>query len=90
MYSRKLVFSQLMDSMHMQQFPRCVDRYKGNHHVKAFSCLDQFPCMAFAQLSYRESLRDIESCLTLQRKLNYTSQSLFTVGKVGPINSLLP
>ena len=53
MYSGKLVFSQLMDFMPMHQFRRCVDRYKGNHHVKAFSCLDQFPCMAFAQLSYR-------------------------------------
>jgi len=63
MYSGKLVFSQLMDFMPIHQFRRCVDRYKGNHHVKAFSCLDQFLCMAFAQLSYRESLRDIESCL---------------------------
>jgi len=87
MYSGKLVFSQLMDFMPMHQFHRCVDSYKGNHHVKAFSCLDQFPCMAFAQLSYRESLRDIESCLTLQRKLSYTSQYLGTVGKVGPMIS---
>jgi hypothetical protein len=70
MYSGKLVFSQVMDFMPMHQFRRCVDRYKGNYHVKAFSCLDQFLCMAFAQLSYRESLRDIESCLrAMQNKL---------------------
>jgi hypothetical protein len=54
----------------MHQFRRCVDRYKGNYHVKGFTCLDQFLCMAFAQLSYRESLRDIESCLrAMQNKL---------------------
>ena len=70
MYSGKLVFSQVMDFMPLHQFHRCVDRYKGNYHVKGFSCLDQFLCMAFAQLSYRESLRDIESCLrAMQNKL---------------------
>jgi hypothetical protein len=59
-----------MDFMPMHQFRRCVDRYKGNYHVKGFTCLDQFLCMAFAQLSYRESLRDIESCLrAMQNKL---------------------
>jgi hypothetical protein len=63
MYSGQLVFSQLMDFVPMHQFRRCVDRYHGNYHMKQFSCLDQFLCMAFAQLSYRESLRDIESCL---------------------------
>ena len=63
MYSGQLVFSQLMDFLPMHQFRRCVDRYNGNYHMKQFSCLDQFLCMAFAQLSYRESLRDIESCL---------------------------
>jgi transposase len=70
MYSGRLVFSQLMDFMPMHQFRHCVDRYKGNNHAKGFSCLDQFLCMAFAQLSYRESLRDIESCLrAMQNKL---------------------
>jgi transposase len=62
MYSGKLVFFQLMDFLPMYQFRRCVKRYDGNRYMKSFSCLDQFFCMAFAQLSYRESLRDIESC----------------------------
>jgi hypothetical protein len=62
MYSGKLVFSQLMDFLPMHQFRRCVKRYDGNRYMKSFSCLEQFFCMAFAQLSYRESLRDIESC----------------------------
>ena len=54
----------------MHHFRSCVNRYQGNYHMKSFSCLDQFLCMAFAQLSYRESLRDIESCLrAMQNKL---------------------
>jgi len=70
MYSGRLVFSQLMDFLPMHQFRQCIKRYNGNHHVKSFTCLDQFLCMAFAQLSYRESLRDIESCMrAMQRKL---------------------
>jgi len=70
MYSGRLVFSQLMDFLPMHRFRQCVERYNGNHHVKSFTCLDQFLCMAFAQLSYRESLRDIESCMrAMQRKL---------------------
>jgi len=70
MYSGRLVFSQLMDFLPMRQFRQCVNRYNGNYHMKYFSCLDQFLCMAFAQLSYRESLRDIESCLrAMQNKL---------------------
>jgi len=63
MYSGRIVFSQLMDFLPMHHFRKCVKRYRGDHYVKTFSCLDQFFCMAFAQLSYRESLRDIESCL---------------------------
>jgi hypothetical protein len=70
MYTGKHVFSQLMDFLPMRQFRRCVNRYNGNHYTKSFSCLDQFLCMSFAQLSYRESLRDIESCLrAMQNKL---------------------
>ena len=70
MYSGRLVFSQLMDFLPMQHFRRCVNRYRGNHSMKSFSCFDQFLCMSFAQLSYRESLRDIESCLrAMQNKL---------------------
>ena len=70
MYSGRLVFSQLMDFLPMHQFRRCVNRYHGNYHMKTLSCFDQFLSMAFAQLSYRESLRDIESCLrAMQHKL---------------------
>ena len=54
----------------MEKFRQCVDRYKGNYKVKKFSCWDQFLCMSFAQLTYRESLRDIETCLrAMQPKL---------------------
>ena len=63
MYTGRLIFSQLMDFLPMHQFRRCVDKYHGNYRMRSFSCLDHFLCMAFAQLSYRESLRDIESCL---------------------------
>jgi len=64
------VFAQLMDFVPMHEFRRCVRRYRGNYKVSTFSCWDQFLCMAFAQLTYRESLRDIETCLrAMQRKL---------------------
>jgi len=63
MNSGKIVFSQLMDFLPSYEFRRCVDRYEGNYKVKSFSCWDQFLCLAFAQLTYRESLRDIETCL---------------------------
>ncbi|TLD40386.1 MAG: ISPg4, transposase [Candidatus Jettenia ecosi] len=52
-------------------FRKCVQRYEGNHKVKSFSCFDQFLCMAFAQLTYRESLRDIEACLRSMREKLY-------------------
>lgn len=57
------IFSQLMDWMQKRKFDACVHRYGGNHSVKRFSCWEQFLTMAFAQLTYRESLRDIETCL---------------------------
>lgn len=63
MNSGKTVFSQLMDFLPSYEFRLCVDRYHGNYKVKSFSCWDQFLSMAFAQLTYRESLRDIETCL---------------------------
>jgi hypothetical protein len=63
MNSGKTVFSQLMDFLPSYQFRLCVNRYHGNYKVKRFSCWDQFLSMAFAQLTYRESLRDIETCL---------------------------
>jgi hypothetical protein len=66
----RTVFAQVMDVMPRRAFERCVRRYDGNHRVRAFSCYDQFLCLAFAQLTYRESLRDIETCLrALQPKL---------------------
>ena len=62
----KLVFAQVMEHLPLTTFRRCVARYQGERKVKTFSCLDQFLCMAFAQLTYRESLRDIEACLRAQ------------------------
>jgi hypothetical protein len=62
----KLVFAQVMEHLPRTTFGRCVARYGGEHKVKTFSCLDQYLCMAFAQLTYRESLRDIEACLRAQ------------------------
>ena len=59
----KTVFSQLMSNLPIKSFNRCVNKYRGHYKVKSFSCLDQFYSMAFAQLTYRESLRDIEACL---------------------------
>jgi hypothetical protein len=59
----RTVFSQLMDFVPKHEFRAAVKRYKGEHRVRRFSCWDQFLCMAFAQLTYRESLRDIETCL---------------------------
>ncbi len=59
----RTVFAQLMDFVSAYEFRQCVERYHGNYKIKSFSCWDQFLCMAFAQLTYRESLRDIEACL---------------------------
>jgi len=64
------VFSQVMSFLPLHQFRRCVARYDGNRKVQSFTCMDQFLCMAFAQLTYRESLRDIVTCLrVMQPKL---------------------
>ena len=71
MYKGKTVFSQLMDFMPMYEFRKCVDRYSGNYHTSSFSCMDQYLCMAFAQLTYRESLRDIEACLRSRKEKLY-------------------
>lgn len=71
MHIGKIVFSQVIEHLPMQTFRRCVQRYDGNRKIKSFSCLDQFLCMAFAQLTYRESLRDIEACLRAQREKLY-------------------
>ena len=63
MNTGRTVFAQVLDFLPKHQFQRCVNRYQGNYRVKSFSCFDQFLSMAFAQLTYRESLRDIETCL---------------------------
>ena len=63
MNAGKLIFSQLTDWIHPEQFRRCVNRYAGNYKVYNFPCWDQFLAMAFAQITYRESLADIEVCL---------------------------
>ena len=71
MYSGKLVFAQVMDHLPLHTLHRCVERYGGNRHVRSFSCLDQFLCMAFAQLTGRRSLRDLVICLRAQRSKLY-------------------
>jgi hypothetical protein len=63
MESGKLVFAQLMDFVPRHDFDTCVRRYGGDHRPRGFSCRDQFLCLAFAQLTFRESLRDLETCL---------------------------
>jgi hypothetical protein len=70
MNSGRIIFSQLMSFLPEREFSKCVHRYRGEYHIRTFSCFDQFLCMAFAQLTYRESLRDIEICLrAMQPKL---------------------
>ncbi len=71
MYAGKIVFAQLIDHLPLHTFRRCVERYRGHYKVQSFSCLDQHLCMAFAQLTYRESLRDIEVCLRAQHSKLY-------------------
>ena len=71
MNTGRMIFSQVMDFLPLPQFRTCVARYDGNRKVQSFSCLDQLLCMAFAQLSYRESLRDIEVCLRAMRPKLY-------------------
>ena len=80
MYAGPLIFSQVMDFLPPRIFQHCVDRYQGNFRVKRFSCLDQFRTMAFAQLTYRESLRDIEACLRAQ------SNKLYHMGIRGKVS----
>jgi hypothetical protein len=66
MHTGKFVFAQLMEFFPWKRFQRAVVKYNGNHYVKRFSCSNQFLCMAFAQLTYRESLRDLEACFRAQ------------------------
>lgn len=76
----RTVFSQIIDFIPKHKFRQCVARYNGNYRVRFFTCHDQFLCMAFAQLTYRESLRDIECCL---RAL---SEKLYHIGIRGKIS----
>ena len=71
MYHGKLLFAQVMEHLPHPTLRRCIQRYQGNHHVKRFRCQDQYRGMAFAQLTYRERLRDIEACLRAQRNKLY-------------------
>src|SRR6266576_4499108 len=88
----RTVFSQLVDFLPTYQFQICVERYQGNRYVKDFSCWDQFLCLAFAQLTYRESLRDIEACLRAQQPKLYhmgfrgqVSRNTYGVSPTDPI-----
>ncbi len=70
MNSGRTIFAQVMDHLPIHEFQKCVVRYRGDHNWRGFSCWDQFLCLGFAQLTYRESLRDIEACLrSVQSKL---------------------
>ena len=71
MNTSSTVFAQIMDFLPLYEFRKCVKRYSGDYKIKSFACLDQFLCMAFAQLTFRESLRDIESCLRSMRNRLY-------------------
>lgn len=71
MHQGKYVFSQIMDHLPRHEFDTCVARYRGERYVKRFSCREQFLAMAFGQLSYRESLRDVTTCLSAQRHKAY-------------------
>ncbi len=71
MNSGRTMFAQVMDFLPLAEFRRCVERYRGDYKVQSFSCWDQFLCLAFALLTGRESLRDIEACLRSQRAKLY-------------------
>ncbi len=71
MHTGRLIFAQLMEHLPPMVFERCVARYRGNHKVQTFTCMDQYLCMPFAQLTFRESLRDIEACLRSQHEKLY-------------------
>ena len=71
MHQGTTIFAQIMDFLPKHKFRKCVDRYSGNYRTRSFTCFDQFMCMAFAQLTYRESLRDIECCLRAMHEKLY-------------------
>src|SRR6266705_776608 len=73
MNAGRTIFSQVLDHLPWYEFQKCVTRYRGDYQQKSFSCWDQYLCMSFAQLTYRESLRDIEACLrSMGGKLYHT------------------
>ena len=80
MNTGKTVFAQILEHLPRYEFDKCVKKYKGNHRVRKFSCYDQFLCLAFAQITYRESLRDIETCL------NSHHEKLYHIGFRGQIS----
>jgi hypothetical protein len=71
MNTDRIIFSQIMDFIPKHQFNQCIRRYRGNYRLRKFSCFDQFLCMAFAQLAFKESLRDIETCLRAMKPKLY-------------------
>ncbi len=71
MHDGKIVFAQLMEHLPHHSFRRCVERFQGDLRVRSFTCQDQLRCMAFAQLTYRDSLRDTVTCLNAQRAKLY-------------------
>jgi hypothetical protein len=81
MNAGRTIFAQLMDFVSPYEFRVCVDRYEGEYKVKTFSCWDQFLCLAFAQLTYRESLRDIQACLRMAKPKLYHMGCRSTVAR---------
>lgn len=80
MHQGHFIFSQLIEFLPNYEFNKCVRRYRGNHRIRTFSCYDQFLCMAFGQLTYRESLRDVVTCLEVLKT------KLFHVGIRGTVS----
>jgi hypothetical protein len=81
MHEGRLVFAQLMDYFPRREFQQCVERYRGNYRLRQFSCRDQFLAMTFGQLTYRASLRDIETCLRAMRDKLYHAGFRATVAR---------
>ena len=80
MNAGKTVFAQILEHLPRYEFDKFVEKYEGNHRVRRFPCYDQFLCLAYAQLTYRESLRDIETCL------NSHHEKLYHIGFRGHIS----
>src|SRR5262245_31664491 len=90
MHQGHCVFAQLMQHLPLTTFRRCVARYNGEYRIQQFSCLDQYLCLAFAQLTWRESLRDIEACLRALLDLRGSIPSFIFIsdGKMHDVNIL--